>query len=63
MSKFFLFKGKRDIKCCSTYRSVKLLERMKVVKNIFEKWLRKQVEIDEMQMKFIPGKSTTDAIF
>ena len=40
-------------------RSVKLLENeIKVVKKIFEKQHRKQVEIDEMQMGFMAGKDT-----
>ena len=35
---------------------------MKVVEGILEKRLRMVVDIDEMQMGFIPGKSTTDVI-
>ena len=47
-----------------SYRSVKLLEHgMKVVERIFEKRLRKQIKIDEIQMRFIPQKGTIDAIF
>ena len=58
------YKEKRYAKCCGSYRSVKLLEhRMKFLERIFEKWLRKQVEIDEMQMRYMPGKGTIDAIF
>ena len=42
----------------------KLLEHgMKVTERIFEKQLSKQVEIDEMQMGFIPGKDKIDANF
>ena len=37
-----LHKEKEDAKCCSRYRTVKLLEQgMKVVERIFEKQLRK----------------------
>ena len=36
---------------------------MKVIKNIFERKLRKVLELDEMHMGFIPGRGTTDTIF
>jgi len=36
---------------------------MKVIKRVFVKRLRKVVDIDEMQMGFMPGKDTIDAIF
>jgi len=36
---------------------------MKVIERIFVKRLRKVVDIDEMQMGFMPGKGTIDAIF
>ena len=36
---------------------------MKVIERVFEKRLRKVVDIDEMQMGFMPGKGTVDAIF
>ena len=43
-------------KCCGSYRSLKLLQNeMKIVKKI-DKWLRKEIEIDEMQLEFIPKK-------
>ena len=35
----------------------------KVVERIFEKQLRKQVKINEMQMRFMPRKGTIYAIF
>ena len=51
-------------KCCGSYRSVKLsVYDMTVAEKIFKKWLRKQVEIDEIQMRFMSGKGTIDAIF
>ena len=53
-----LYKEKEDTGCCSSYRSVKLLEHgTKVVEKVFEKRPRKEVEIDEMQMGFMPGKA------
>ena len=36
---------------------------MKVIERIFERRLRKVVKLDEMQMGFMPGRGTTDAIF
>ena len=36
---------------------------MKVIKRIFEKRHRSAIRIDEMQMGFMPGRETIDAIF
>ena len=36
---------------------------MKVVERIFEHRIRQQVVIDDMQVGFMNGKGTTDAIF
>jgi len=36
---------------------------MKVFEKIIEKRVRSQVELDDMQFGFSPGKGTTDAIF
>ena len=59
-----LYKGRGDAKCCSSCKSIKLLEHgIKVVERVFEKWLRKSVEIDKMLMGFMPEKGTIDAIF
>ena len=59
-----IFKGKGDVRTCGNYRSIKLLEHdMKVIERIFERRLRKVVKVDEMQMGFVPGRGTTDAIF
>ena len=49
---------------CGSYRAIKLLERaMKVIERAFERRIREQVHIDDMQFGFRPGKGTTDAIF
>ena len=49
-----IFKGKGDIRNCSCYRAVKLLEHgMKVVKKVFEKLLHRIVSVDEMPVGFI----------
>ncbi|KAA3670323.1 uncharacterized protein DEA37_0010186 [Paragonimus westermani] len=59
-----LYKGKGDVRDCGSYRGVKLLEHgMKVVERVFERRLRKMVNIDEMQFGFMPGKGTVDALF
>ena len=49
---------------CGSYRGIKLLEHaMKVVERIFEHRIRQQIEVDDMQFRFMKGKGTTDAIF
>jgi len=59
-----VYKGKGDVRSCGNYRSIKLLEHgMKVIERVFVKRLRKVVDIDKMQMGFMPGKGTIDAIF
>jgi len=59
-----LYKGKGDPLECGSYRGIKLLEQaMKVVERVLEQRIRQQVDIDNMQFGFMPGKGTTDAIF
>ena len=54
-----IFKGKEDVRSCGNYRSIKLLGHgMKVI----ERMLRKAVELDEIQMGFMPCRDTTDAL-
>ena len=49
---------------CGNYRTIKLLEHgMKVMESVFEKRLRKTVEIRKEQYGFVAGKGTIDAIF
>ena len=49
---------------CGNYRTIKLLEHgMKVEEYVFEKRLRKMIEIREEQYRFVTGKGTIDAIF
>ena len=49
---------------CGSYKGIRLLEHaMKVVERIFEHRIRQQIEIDDMQFRFMKGKGTTDAIF
>ena len=59
-----ILKGKGDIRNCSCYRAVKLLEHgMKVVERVLEKRLRRIVSVDEMQFGFMPERGTIDAVF
>ena len=59
-----LYKGKGNVLECSNYHTIKLLEHgMKVVERMFDKRLRKMVEIREEQYGFVARKGTTDAIF
>ena len=59
-----LYKGKGNVLEYGNYHTIKLLEHgMKVVERVFEKSLRKMVEIREEQYGFVAGKGTIDAIF
>ena len=59
-----IFKGKGDIRNCSCYRAVKLLEHcMKVVEGVLEKRLHRIVTVDEMQFGFMPVSGTIDPVF
>ena len=59
-----LYKGKGDIKECGNYRGIKLMSHsMKLWERVIEARIRKEVTIAEQQFGFMPGRSTTDAIF
>ena len=59
-----LFKGKGDALLRGNYRGLKLQEHaMKVLEHVLNTVIREHVVIDEMQFGFMPGRSTTDAIF
>ena len=59
-----LHKGKGDIKECGNYRGIKLMSHTrKLWERIIEARIRKEVTIAEQQFGFMPGRSTTDAIF
>lgn len=58
------FKNKGEATIRSNYRGLKLLEHtMKVFERIIEQKIREDVDIDDMQFGFMPGKGTMDAIF
>ena len=59
-----IFKGKNDIRNCSCYRAVKLLEHgMKVVERVMEKRQSRIVSVDEMQFGSMPERGSIDAVF
>ena len=58
-----IFKGKRDVRNCNTYRGVKLLEHaMKIVERVLAR-IRELVNIDSMQFGFIPRRGTSEILF
>ena len=59
-----LYKGKGDALERGNYCSLKLTEQvMKVLERIVDGLIRQLVSIDDSQFGFVPGRSTTDAIF
>ena len=59
-----IFKGKDDIRNCSYYRTVRLLEHgMMVLEMMFEKRFCRMVTVNEMQFGFMPVRGTIDAVF
>ena len=59
-----LYKGKGDIKECANYQGIKLMSHtIKLWERVIEARIRKEVTIAEQQFGFLPGRSTTDAIF
>ena len=53
-----IHQGKSNIRSCGNYRNINPQEHgMQVVERNFEKRLPKVVELDELQMVFMPGKS------
>ena len=59
-----LCKGKGDIKECGNYWGIKLMSHsMKLWERVIEARIMKEVTITEQQFWFVPGRSTTDAIF
>ena len=59
-----IFKNKEAPQYCGNYRGIKLMSHtMKIWERVIEARIRKEVKISEQQFGFMPGKSTTDAIF
>ena len=58
------YKGKGNATDPGTYRALKLLEHvMKVLEHVLGSLTRSQVDINNIQFDFMPGCSTTDAIY
>jgi len=59
-----IYKGQGDPVECGSYRRIKLSEHAtKVVERIFKYRIRQQIDIDDIQLGFMKGKGTIDAIF
>ena len=59
-----IFKGKGDVRNCSTYSQVKLLEyAMKNDERVLERRISELVNIDSMQFGFMPERRTKDTLF
>uniref|UniRef100_A0A914XIS3 Reverse transcriptase domain-containing protein n=1 Tax=Plectus sambesii TaxID=2011161 RepID=A0A914XIS3_9BILA len=59
-----IYKQKGDMQACENYRGIKLLPHtMKLFERIINARLRDITEIAANQFGFVPGRSTTDAIF
>jgi len=59
-----LYKNKGDVQDCNNYRGIKLLSHtIKLWERVIERRLRKIISILENQFGFMPGKSTTEAIY
>ena len=60
----YQYKGKGDIKECANYRGIKLMNHtMKLWERKIDARIRKEVRVAEQQFGFMPGRSTTEAIF
>ena len=58
------FMNKCDVKSCSNYRGIKLISHTKKLwERVVERRLRSAFTFSEQQYGFMPGKSTTDALF
>ena len=59
-----IYKNKGDIQDCTNYRGIKLMSHtMKLWERVMETRIRKLTTIMENQFGFMPGRSTTEAIF
>jgi len=59
-----IFKNKGDIQDCSNYRGIKLMSHsLKMWERVIDSRLRNKVEVSQQQFGFMPGRSTSDAIF
>ena len=61
---FPIFKGKGDIRNCSSYGAAMILEHgMKVVEKVLLENRRRIVTVDKMQFGFLPERGTIVVLF
>ena len=59
-----LYKGKDETLGRGNYRDLKLTDQvMKLHEQVLDSYIREMVNINEMQLGFVPGRGTTGAIF
>ena len=59
-----IFKNKGNVQSCSNYRGIKLISHtMKLWERVVERGLRSELTFSKQQYCFMPGESTTDALF
>ncbi len=59
-----IYEEKGDIQDCGNYRGIKLLSHtMKLWEKILKSRIREETSIGDEQFGFMPGRSTTDAVF
>ena len=59
-----IFKEKGDIQECKNYKGIKLLTHtFKIWERVMDRRVRECTDIHESQFGFMPGRSTTDAVF
>ena len=59
-----IFKGKGDIQECNNYRGIKLISHtFKISEIVVDRRMRQCTNIHESKLGFMPGRSTTDAMF
>ena len=59
-----IYKNKGHVQRCSDYRDITLISHtMKLWERIVERRLRSDLTFSDQQYGFMPGKSTTDALF
>ena len=59
-----IYKNKGDIQNCGNYRGIKFMSHtMKLWERVIKHRLRKETHISKNQFDFMPGRSTTEAIY
>ncbi|KAM2958878.1 hypothetical protein FF1_028774 [Malus domestica] len=59
-----IYKNKGDIQNCMNYRGIKLMNHtMKLLERVIEHRLRQKTRVSNNQFRFMPGRSTMEAIY